>query len=106
MFHEGTPLEWLQPLLFVFILGLTIALMVRQASEMKKLEQTVSKKREFITVISCGDKEVRRPFKEGDFVGKKVSECDGGEGLIHYIIVKGEKKEEKSSKGLKSLFKI
>ena len=105
VFDEG-PLRWLQPIFFIIILGLTIALMLKQASEMRRLEEAASRRREFITILECGSKEVRRGFKEGDYVGKQVECEEGVSGIVKGIVVREEKTQEKKSKGLKSLFRL
>lgn len=105
VFDEG-PLRWIQPIFFIIILGLTIALMLKQASEMRRLEEAAARRREFVTIVSCGSKEVRRSFEEGDYVGKNVDCGEGAKGIIKGIIVKEEKVQEKKSKGLKSLFRL
>ncbi|MCE4612426.1 MAG: hypothetical protein F7C07_01145 [Desulfurococcales archaeon] len=89
---DGGSLEWLQPLLLIVMLMAIIALTLRQASELRRMQEQASKKTKTLTIINCGDSgRVERSFKEGDYVGKRVSECKNGEGLIEAIYTIEEK---------------
>ena len=89
---DGGSLEWLQPLLLIVMLMAIIALTLRQASELRRMQEQASRKTKTLTIINCGESgRVERAFKEGDYVGKRVDECKEGEGLIEAIYAVEEK---------------
>ncbi|MEB3779400.1 MAG: hypothetical protein GSR85_04125 [Desulfurococcales archaeon] len=76
-------LEWIQPILILVTLGIVIMLTLRQASELRKLQESANIRPKIITVIDCNGERRERDFKEGDYVGLSTSECSGGsEGVI------------------------
>ncbi|MCE4619196.1 MAG: hypothetical protein F7C37_07140 [Desulfurococcales archaeon] len=89
--------EWMQSILLLIFIGLAIALALQQTKELKKLQMPTRKK--VYTIVRCGEKETRRDYKEGDYVGKKV-ECQDGVGLITkiYAIYPKTDKNEKPMK--------
>ena len=104
-FHSLNPMEWLQPLLFLLIIGTAILIILKQTRDLKMMEQRARTKKVYYTLVECGDKTVKREFREGDFVGKTTNECEGGmEGFIVSIYVEeqqeGKQVEVKSSQKL------
>lgn len=71
--------EWMQSILLLIFIGLAIALALQQTKELKRL-QMPAKKRVY-SIVKCGDKETKREYREGDYVGKRVG-CGDQEGLI------------------------
>jgi hypothetical protein len=93
--HNINLFEWLQPLLFLLIIGSAILLILKQTRDLKMMEERAKTKKVYYTVIECGEKTVRREFREGDFVGKRTSECnEGSEGLIVSIYVEEQQPEK------------
>ncbi len=78
------PLEWLQPLLLMLIIGLLLLLLLRQTIELSKAREAQARMKRVVTLIACGDKVESRPFKEGDYVGLLLGDC--GEGRQARII--------------------
>ncbi|BAN90188.1 hypothetical protein [Aeropyrum camini] len=105
-FMDDSPLAWLQPLILAAVLLLTILLMLRQAGEMKRLEEAASRRREFITILDCGGREVRRPFREGEYVGARAEGCDGEAGVVKAIVVKPEEEKRDRGKGIRGLLRL
>ncbi len=104
-FHGLSPMEWIQPLLFLLIIGAAILIILKQTRDLKMMEQRARTKKVYYTLVECGDKTVKREFREGDFVGKTTNECEGGgEGFIVSIYVEeqqeGKQVEVKSSQKL------
>jgi len=87
----------MQSILLLIFIGLAIALALQQTKELKKLQMPTKKK--VYTIVKCGEKESRREYREGDYIGKKV-ECQEGEGLITkiYAIYPKTEKNEKPMK--------
>jgi len=97
---DGGTLEWLQPLLLIVMLMAVIALTLRQATELRRMQEQAAKKTKTLTIIDCGGQgRVERSFKEGDYVGKRVGECKEGEGLIVAIYTVEEKPPPKQVQG-------
>jgi hypothetical protein len=95
-------LEWLQPLLFLVLVGFTVFLVVKQSRDLRRLEEKASSRKRYVTVIDCGGSRVEREFREGDHVGARVPECGGREGVIAAIYVeevKGGSRGEVKSPG-------
>lgn len=91
-------LEWVQGLLFIVIVVLTLILVLRQVAEAKSM-QGQSQERRFYTIIDCGGKRVTREYREGDYVGKSVEgECGGAAGYI--VGIYAEEAEKPKSRGL------
>jgi hypothetical protein len=89
---DGGTLDWLQPLLLIVMLMAVIALTLKQATELRRMQEQASRKTKTLTIIDCGDSgKVERSFKEGDYVGKRVGDCQEGEGLIIAIYTVEEK---------------
>lgn len=84
MVTQSNPLEWLQPLLLIAIIGLLLLLLLRQASELMRAREAYVKTTRVVTLVTCGDKVEARPFKEGDYVGLVLGDC--GEGRQARII--------------------
>ncbi len=84
MVTQSNPLEWLQPLLLIAIIGLLLLLLLRQASELMRAREAYAKTTRVVTLVTCGDKVEARPFKEGDYVGLVLGDC--GEGRQARII--------------------
>ena len=99
--------EVLQVVLLAAIVAATLALAVKQARDLKALERKVASKKRYVTVIDCGGSDVKRDFREGDYVGARVSECDGREGIVKAIYVEEPKPEKqgevKSPRGTGSI---
>ncbi len=75
--------SWIQPILILITLGIVIMLTLRQASELKRLQESANIRPKIITVIDCGGERKERDFKEGDYVGLVIPECGGEKkGLI------------------------
>ncbi len=86
--------SWIQPLLLLIALGTVILLTLKQARELKRLEDSASSER-IVTLVRCGDSTREREFKEGDYIGKTVDECNGQGvivGIYAYRQEKGDKK--------------
>jgi len=96
--------ELFQVILLTILMALLAVFSARQAAmaRMAALQKTQEK----IYVIEvCNDNERRREFREGDYVGKVVKECEGGKkAIIKAIYVEAPKIEKKSKSG--GLFKI
>jgi hypothetical protein len=74
--------------LFIFILlAVTIYLMIKQTKEVKELQERMNRKVKRITVIECRDgSKKERNYKEGDYIGLKVTEeCGEAGGFITAI---------------------
>ncbi len=99
--------EALQVLLLAAIVAATLALAIKQARDLRALEQKVASKKRYVTVIDCGGSDLKRDFREGDYVGARVSECNGREGVVKAIYVEEPKPEKrgevKSPQGTGSL---
>ncbi len=75
--------EWIQPILILVTLGIVIMLTLRQASELRRLQESANIRPKIITVIDCNGERRERDFREGDYVGLTTPECSGGsEGII------------------------
>jgi hypothetical protein len=81
--QTSNPLEWLQPLLLMLLIGVLLLLLLRQTMELSRMREAVRITR-VLTLVACDDKVEQRPFKEGDYVGLIVGEC--GEGKQARII--------------------
>ncbi|MCE4602970.1 MAG: hypothetical protein F7B18_07295 [Desulfurococcales archaeon] len=90
---------WIQPLLLMIALGTVIMLTLKQARELKKLQEASNSKEKIITLIDCNGEKKERDFKEGDYIGKRVEECSDGDGIIIGIYaVKEEAKDKAKTK--------
>lgn len=93
---------WIQPLLLMIALGVVIMMTLKQARELKKLQEGASAKEKVLTLIECGGGQKReREFREGDYIGKRVNECGEGEGLIVgiYAVKEEQRKQSKGKQG-------
>jgi len=73
-----SPLDWLQPLILMIVVGLLLLLVLRQTMELSRARGELMKVRRVYTVTACGDKIEVRPFKEGDYVGLILGDCGDG----------------------------
>ena len=92
-------LEVLQVATLILVIIATVALAYKQARDLRRLEERVSKAKRYVTVIDCRGSARVREFREGDYVGAVVDECDGGSGVITAIYL--QEPEEKRG-GVKS----
>jgi hypothetical protein len=72
------PLEWLQPLLLIVIMGILLLLLLRQTMMLSRAGEAYPKVQRVVTLVACGDKVEARPFKEGDYVGRVLGDCGEG----------------------------
>ncbi len=86
---------WIQPLLLMIALGTVIMLTLKQARDLKKLQEGTGSKEKIITLIDCGEGRKERDFKEGDYIGKQVDECLNGV-IVGIYAVKEEKGKTKA----------
>ena len=82
--QPSNPLDWIQPLLLMVIVGILLLLVLKQTMELSRVRGEFAKARRVYTVTACGDKMEVRPFKEGDYVGLILGEC--GEGLQARVV--------------------
>ena len=95
-----TTLENLQIIILAALVAATLALALKQARDLRAMERRLALKRRYVTLIDCGGKIKKREFREGDYVGARLGECEGSEGLVVAIYVEepktGERREVKS----------
>ncbi len=88
----------LQAIAVILASGLAVYLMVKQAKEMEEMQKRLNTSVRRVTVLSLPDgKKIERPYRDGDYVGKKV-ETEQGEAYIIGIYAErdsGEKKRRK-----------
>ena len=94
-------LEWLQGLLFIVMVVLTLILVLKHMAEARSMQRQTGE-RKFYTVVECsggeGAKRVTREYREGDYVGKLVEgDCEGQPGYI--VGIYAEEPEKPKSKG-------
>jgi len=76
--------DWLQTLLLLLSLGAIIYLTFKQARDAMKLSE---EEQEIIyTEVKCGNSVSRREYREGDYVGKPVNDCEGGRIVGIYMV--------------------
>ena len=97
---EPESIIWFQSLFLLLILTMLLAVMLKQASEYRRLRE-MGQRRRIVSVEECGGKLSERPFKEGDYVGKVVGDC--GEGNVKrivaiYAVEEGQYQGRESSK--------
>jgi len=91
-------LEWIQGLLFIVMVVLTLILVMKHMADARSL-QSQPVERRFYTVVDCGDRRVTREYREGDYVGKTV-EGDCGETPGYIVGIYAEEPEKPRSRGL------
>ncbi|MEB3788227.1 MAG: hypothetical protein GSR78_05670 [Desulfurococcales archaeon] len=69
-------LAWVQPLVILVTLVAVIMVTLKQMKELKEMGQ--DKPRKIVTIVDCGETEIRRDFKEGDYIGARTDECPDG----------------------------
>ncbi len=84
-------------ILLFLLLVVTTAMTIKQMNELKKLQ--MRRRPKVVTVIEeCGGKAVTRDFKEGDYVGLVLGQCqEGGVRRIIGIYALPEEKKSKAS---------
>jgi len=99
----GQAPEWMQSLILLILLAAAVYMMLKQAKEMKEMQEKLKRKSQVFTVIECiGDGKVtrkKRPYRDGDYVGKPVDECDTSKGYITLIYSEAPEEEGKGKKG-------
>jgi len=91
--------DWMQSIMVLILLLVTIFLVVQQANEMKRLQEGPKRRGKIVTRIDCGGEKKERPFQEGDYVGKQV-DCGGEERgwIVAIYSLEEEQKGKKSGK--------
>lgn len=93
---QPTVFEWLQGFLFIVMLLLAVLLVLRHMVEARRLAQQAQVKRKIFTVVDCGEKTLKREYREGDYVGMLAKgECEGNDGLVVAVYAVEPKTEEK-----------
>ena len=87
-------LSWIQPLVILVTLIAVIMVTLKQMKELKEMGQ--EKPRKILTIIDCGETEIRRDFKEGDYIGAKTDECP--DGVIKAIYVEEQQATDAKKK--------
>jgi len=103
----GQAPEWMQSLILLILLAAAVYMMLKQAKEMKEMQEKLKRKSQVFTVIECiGDGKVtrkKRPYRDGDYVGKPVDECDTSKGYITLIYSEAPEEEGAGRKGKTSI---
>ncbi len=96
--------ELFQIVLLTILMAILAVFSARQAAVARMT--ALQKREEKIYVIeACGSSERKREYKEGDYVGKVVGDCEGGnKAIIKAIYVEGSSLTERSKS--RGLFKI
>ncbi|MCS7106751.1 MAG: hypothetical protein NZ902_01415 [Acidilobaceae archaeon] len=73
----NSAMDWLQPLLVIFLLGLLLFVLLRQSMELSR-SASAGRAVKAYTLEACKDKVERREFREGDYVGLVTGNCEEG----------------------------
>lgn len=79
--HPGG-LEWVQPLIMIASITLLMMLLFRHMYESRKAVEASMVKKRLMVIEECGGRKKSREYREGDYVGKVVGECEGGKTVI------------------------
>ncbi|MCE4620924.1 MAG: hypothetical protein F7B95_00605 [Desulfurococcales archaeon] len=90
--------SWLQFIMVLVGIGALALLTLRQASSMKRMLEPKPEPK-YYTVERCGDKEFKRSFQQGDYVGKVTGECEGGQPKV-IVAIYSEEQPVPKRKGL------
>ncbi len=95
-------LEWLQGLLFIVMLVLTLILVMKHMAEARSMQRQ-SGERRFYSVVECqGGRRLTRQYRDGDYVGKQVEDCGGEPGYIIGIYAEEPEAQKQRGRGLLS----
>ncbi len=93
--------DWLQSIIVFILLGVVIYMIMRQARELREMQERLQRKVKRYTIIDCNGKEHKREYKEGDYIGA-IADCpENQKGYIKAIYAeepenKDKKKNQKS----------
>ncbi len=85
---------WLQSVGIIFAIFFAVYLMLKQAKELEEMQKRARRRVKRITVVECPSGKTERPYKMGDYVGKKVECGDSAYGFIVAIYAVDESKEK------------
>ncbi len=96
---QGILPDWLQAIIMMALIASIIAFALQQAGELKKIQERARRKPKIIVEVDCNGKVERKPYGEGDYVGKTI-QCPSGEGsgVIVKIYAEEEEREKQSRK--------
>ncbi|MEB3766009.1 MAG: hypothetical protein GSR77_07610 [Desulfurococcales archaeon] len=88
--------DWLQSIIVFILLGVVIYMLMRQARELREMQERLQRKVKRYTIIDCNGKDYTREYKEGDYVGAQADCPENQKGYIKAIYA--EEPEDKNKK--------